>query len=83
MRLKAMLINSFRILQQDVAKENDEIEKERKPRRARGDAKRERIENQSLDQTATQEVEIIYLLASIIYNTKVIPKLYFNQFLFN
>ena len=67
MRLKAMLINSFRILQQDVAKENDEIEKERKPRRARKDVKRKRIENQSVE-TVTPEVEIIYLLASKIYN---------------
>ena len=66
-----MLINSFRILQKDVAKENDEIEIERKPRRARRDAKRKRIENQSVE-TVTPEVEIIYLLASKIYNTQLI-----------
>ena len=64
-----MFINSFRILQKDAAKENDEVEKERNPRRARKDAKRKRIENQSVE-TVTPEVEIIYLLASKIYNTK-------------
>ena len=52
-----------------VEKENDEIEEERKPRRARTDVKRKRIENQSVE-TVTPEVEIIYLLASKIYNTK-------------
>ena len=62
-----MLINSFRVQQKDAAKENDEIEKERKPRRARKDVKRKRIENQSVE-TVTPEVEIIQMLASKIYN---------------
>ena len=35
-----MLINSFPTLQRDAERENDEIEKERKPRRARKDVKR-------------------------------------------
>ena len=68
-RFKVMLINSFPTLQRDAERENDEIEKERKPRRARKDVKRKWIENQNVE-TVTLEVEIIYLLASKIYNTK-------------